>query len=270
MSIKLIAIDIDGTLVDPEFKITPEVKAAITEAREQGVKIVLCTGRPFPGVKRYIKELDLDQDEDYVITYNGSLVLSTATNEVLVSHTLDYSDFVRINELADKFNVHTHGIDNEAIYTANKDISIFTTRESFITTMPIRYRSLAELPEDKLFTKIMFIDQPELLDILIPAIPAQFHEDYVIVRSEPHFLEVLNKDAGKASALAELAALLNIDAENIMAIGDNENDLSMIEYAGVGVAMGNAVDKVKEAADFITKSNAESGVAHAIRTYLNK
>ena len=270
MSIKLIAIDIAGTLVDKEFKITPEVKAAITEAREQGVKIVLCTGRPFPGVKRYIKELDLDQDEDYVITYNGSLVLSTATNEVLVSHTLDYSDFVRINELADKFNVHTHGIDNEAIYTANKDISIFTTRESFITTMPIRYRSLAELPEDKLFTKIMFIDQPELLDILIPAIPAQFHEDYVIVRSEPHFLEVLNKDAGKASALAELAALLNIDAENIMAIGDNENDLSIIEYAGVGVAMGNAVDKVKEAADFITKSNAESGVAHAIRTYLNK
>ncbi|MPM26804.1 Sugar phosphatase YidA [bioreactor metagenome] len=92
----------------------------------------------------------------------------------------------------------------------------------------------------------------------------------MIVRSEPHFLEVLNKDAGKASALAELAALLNIDSENIMAIGDNENDLSMIEYAGVGVAMGNAVDKVKEAADFITKSNAESGVAHAIRTYLNK
>ncbi len=125
MSIKLIAIDIDGTLVDKEFKITPEVKAAITEAREQGVKIVLCTGRPFPGVKRYIKELDLDQDEDYVITYNGSLVLSTATNEVLVSHTLDYSDFVRINELADKFNVHTHGIDSEAIYTANKDISAY-------------------------------------------------------------------------------------------------------------------------------------------------
>lgn len=90
MSIKLIAIDIDGTLVDKEFKITPEVKAAITEAREQGVKIVLCTGRPLPGVKRYIKELELDQDEDYVITYNGSLVLSTATNEVLVSHTLDY------------------------------------------------------------------------------------------------------------------------------------------------------------------------------------
>ncbi|MFZ2918756.1 MAG: HAD-IIB family hydrolase, partial [Trichococcus flocculiformis] len=82
MSIKLIAIDIDGTLVDKEFKITPEVKAAITEAREQGVKIVLCTGRPLPGVKRYIKELELDQDEDYVITYNGSLVLSTATNEV--------------------------------------------------------------------------------------------------------------------------------------------------------------------------------------------
>jgi len=268
MNIELIAIDIDGTLVDPEFKITPEVKAAITEARKKGVKIVLCTGRPLPGVQRYIKELELDKDDDFVITYNGSLVLSTATNEVLVSHTLDYSDFIKINALADQFNVHTHGIDNEAIYTANKDISIFTTRESFITTMPIRYRSLAELPEDKLFTKIMFIDEPELLEQLIPAIPAQFHEDYVIVRSEPHFLEVLNKDAGKASALVELAALLKIDSKNIMAIGDNENDLSMIQYAGVGVAMGNAVDKVKAAADFVTKSNAESGVAFAIRAYI--
>ena len=116
MAIKLIAIDIDGTLLNSKREITPRVKAALNAASAQGVYVVLCTGRPYPGVEGLLQELDLVNDHDYVVTYNGTLVQQTGSKKALVRFSMTHDDLERVNDYATKYNVHYHAIDEEASY----------------------------------------------------------------------------------------------------------------------------------------------------------
>lgn len=270
MSIKLVAIDIDGTLVTDNKEVTPAVKSAISAAKAQGVHIVLCTGRPLPGVHRYLDELELNDNDDYVITYNGSLVQESLSGKKISSHTLSYEDFLEIETMSRRLNVHLHTITDEAIYTANRDISYYTVNEAFWVKMPLRYRTVQEMTPELNIIKMMYIDEPDYLTEVINRIPADFAKKYTMVRSDTFYYEILNRDASKGAGLKALAAHLQLAPEEVMAIGDNENDLSMIEFAGTGVAMGNAVDTVKAAADIVAPSNEEDGVAHIIQEYVLK
>lgn len=111
---------------------------------------------------------------------------------------------------------------------------------------------------------MMYIDQPERLEKTIQAIPSEVKEKYMMVKSTDFFLEILHPDVSKGNAVKLLAKELGIPREEVMAIGDNGNDVSMLEFAGCGVAMGNAIDDVKAVADVVTKSNNEAGVAHVL------
>lgn len=117
------------------------------------------------------------------------------------------------------------------------------------------------------YPKIMMIDDPEVLDVAIAKIPAEVHERYTILKSAPFYLEMLDRRVDKGAGVQALAETLGIDREEVMAIGDQENDIAMLEYAGIGVAMGNAIDSVKNVAQVVTKTNEEHGVAVAIRQY---
>ena len=268
MSIKLIAIDIDGTLINNRHQITDEVKQALQKARAQGVKVVLCTGRPLPGVLNYLNELELFSGEDYVISYNGSLVQNTTTKEIISQYGLTLADYNDLEYLSRKIGVHLHATTEDSMYTANRDISPHTVRESYLVNMPIKYRTPEEMHSDLNIIKIMMIDDEEILDAGIKQIPKEYFERYSIVKSSPYFLEILNKNVNKGLALENLANFLNLSADEVMAIGDNENDLPMILYAGIGVAMGNATENVKKHADVITSSNEENGVAQAVQQYV--
>lgn len=268
MSIKLVAIDIDGTLLDSNRKISPKVKETLQRANESGIYIVLCTGRPLPGVKEQLAELELYGPNDYVITYNGSLVQATKSNEIISQYTLSYDDFLEIELAARKAGVHLHTIDDRAIYTANRDIGKYTVHEAFLVDMPLKYRAVDEMTPDMSIIKMMMIDEPDVLDRAIAQLPQSFTEKFTTVKSTEFYYEILNKEASKGHALAKLAEHLGVSQEETMAIGDNENDLSMIEYAGVGVAMGNATESVKRAADVLTTSNDEDGVAEALLKYM--
>lgn len=267
MSIKLIAIDIDGTLLTPERVISDRVKETIARAKENGIKVVLCTGRPLPGATEYLDALDLKNEGDYAITYNGALVQDTYTQEVLSHHTLNIEDFYAIEEMSRKIGVHYHATTESAMYTSNKDISDYTVRESMLTHMPIRYRSVEEMDPDISISKMMMIDDPVVLDNGVAQLPQEFLNTYTVLRSEPFYLEILNPSASKGKALKKLTELLGFTDEEVMAIGDNENDLDMIVYAGMGVAMGNAVPKVKEHAVYVTDTNANDGVASVIEKF---
>ena len=268
MSIKLVAIDIDGTLLNEKREITADVKEAIAQAVAKGVAIVLCTGRPLPGVQEQLNELDLFQENDYVITYNGALVQQTKSGKIIARHGLTHEDYLEIEVMARRVGSHLHSIDDQAIYTSNRDISAYTIHEASLVHMPLKYRTPEEMTPDINLVKMMMIDEPDILDAAIARLPQTFREKYTTVKSAPYYFEVLNKEASKGAAVANLAQHLGIDQDEIMAIGDNENDLSMIEYAGLGVAMGNAVPLVKEAANVDTKTNEEHGVAEAIKTYV--
>jgi Cof subfamily protein (haloacid dehalogenase superfamily) len=269
MSIKLVAIDIDGTLVTDEKKITPEVFEAIQEAKRQGVKIVICTGRPLPGVKGYLNELNLMDKGDYVIVFNGGLVQETSTGEEFVRYTMTHDDYLEIEMWSRKLGVHMHAITNDAIYTANRNIGEYTINEAFLVKMPVKYRTPEEM-SDKEIVKMMYIDAPEKLAQTIENVPLSMKENYTTVQSTPYYYEILNKRANKGAALLALAEKLGIDQSETMAIGDEANDLAMLEVAGLSVAMGNATESVKAACDVITETNNNSGVAVALRKWVLK
>ncbi|MBP1968577.1 Cof subfamily protein (haloacid dehalogenase superfamily) [Virgibacillus natechei] len=261
---KLVAIDIDGTLLNSRNEITKEVNDAIQAAKENGVSVVLCTGRPIFGINPFIEELKLNNEADFAITFNGALVQNTYTEEVVSQNNLTYQDLKALYELSKEIQSPMHYFDIKHMYNPNKTINLYTIYKAFANQIPIHYRPMNETPADIVIPKAMFVDEPERLDKIIETIPDSFKEKYMMIKSTPFYLEILHPIVSKGRAIKQLAEKLSIKREEIISIGDGENDLSMIEYAGCGVAMNNATPSVKEAADFQTLSNDENGVAYAI------
>ncbi|HGR8673143.1 TPA: HAD-IIB family hydrolase [Streptococcus pneumoniae] len=153
------------------------------------------------------------------------------------------------------------------IATANRNIGTYTVHESTLVSMPIFYRTPEEMA-GKEIVKCMFIDEPEILDAAIEKIPAEFYEHYSINKSAPFYLELLKKNVDKGSAITHLAEKLGLTKDETMAIGDEENDRAMLEVVGNPVVMENGNPEIKKIAKYTTKTNDESGVAHAIRTWV--
>lgn len=267
MSIKLVAIDLDGTLLNDNKQLTEENIAAINAASKMGVNIVLCTGRPITGIQRYLAQLELQNEKEYAITYNGGLA-QTINGEILIKHTLSFQDYLAAEAFSRQVGVHFHVDGKNHIYTANKNISQYTVGESFLVEMGLRYRSVEEMNPDLEMPKVMFIDDPKVLSKALDQIFNRFQDEFSVVQSEPYFIELMPKNVSKGNAVKELAERLHLSLDQVMAIGDQGNDLSMIKTAGIGVAMENGIDEVKKNAQFITANNNESGVAKAIRKFV--
>lgn len=269
MSIKLVAVDIDGTLLNNQRQITPEVFEAIQDAKQAGVKVVIATGRPIAGVKQILSELKLDEPDNYVVTFNGGLVQDTATGAEIIKETLTYDNYLEIEYISRTLGVHMHAITKDGIYTANRNIGKYTVHESNLVNMDIFYRTPEEMA-GKEIVKCMYIDEPEILDATIAKLPEHFYDKYTIVKSTPFYLEIVKKSVNKGAAILHLAEKLGLTLDQTMAIGDEENDRAMLEVVGNPVVMENGNPEVKKIAKYITKSNEESGVAHALREWVLK
>lgn len=268
MTIKLIALDMDGTVLDPQHNITPAVQSAIVEAAARGVKVVLTSGRPYIGMKKYIEQLGLNKAGQYCISYNGALVQSAQDGNTLLETSLGLADYQLFEQLARQLKVHFQGLTRHHLYTSNQDISAHTVHEVEMTGIPLRYRAIDDIPSDLHFMKLMMVDDPINLDRAIAAIPAELYHRYTLVKSSDHYLEILDKKANKGAAVQQLAAKLSIKADQVMAVGDHENDISMIIWAGYGVAMGNAIEKLRQQAEYQTSGNDQDGVAVAIKRFV--
>ncbi|ALV20957.1 MULTISPECIES: sugar-phosphatase [Carnobacterium] len=266
--IKLIAIDLDGTLLTKDRTISDENKSAIKKAKELGVKVVLCTGRPLLGMVHYLEELNLREIGDYGITYNGGLVQKTDTGEIVSQKTLTQVEVQELYRLSQAINVPCNFIDLEQIYEPpypkNRD-SLYPTVMNALPYVPVM---MDELAEDAAINKVVFCYEQQELDEAIDKIPEAFFEKYTIMKSRPILLEMMHKEVDKGKGIAILCDLLGIKADEVMALGDEANDHAMIEFAGLGVAMENATAEIKESAQFITKNNDEHGVAHAINKFV--
>jgi len=267
-TIDLIAIDMDGTLLDPAHRITPRVKQAISRAREQGVQVVLASGRPISGLAPFLRELEIGNDTDYCIACNGAVVQSVGSGQKVVEFPLSYDDFVFCEQVSRDLGVHFQALDGKRLYTTNCDISPYTVLDSHLSHVPLSYRRTEDIDPATVFVKLMLIDTPEILDAAIARLPSALTDRFAVLKSAPFFLEVFDHRAGKGPSLKRLAEHLGIAAENVMAIGDQENDLTMLQYAGTSVAMGNAIDAVKRTALHETTSNADDGVARAIERFV--
>ena len=269
---KLIALDIDGTLLNSERKITSKVYDSIQEAKLNGAKVVLSTGRPLPGVTPLLEDLNLTDEGDYVICFNGAVVQEVKSKKVISNIEMNHNDFKSIyNEICKQHNSNIHINTPTNLVTPQDQPGKYTLLEAELNKIDIQY-----IPENKIddsikFCKVMIVDEPEKLEEIMQNIPKKFHDKYTIVKSAPFFLEFLNKKANKGNALKSLCENINLPIEQSIAVGDEENDQHMIKYAGLGVAMGNARQSIKEISDYITDTNDNHGVAKVIDKFiLNK
>ncbi len=267
-TIQLVAIDMDGTLLDPAHKLTARAKQAIAQARALGVHIVLTSGRPVSGLAPFLQELGITGNDDYCIACNGGLVQRIGTRETVVEFPLSFDDFVYCEQVSRQLGVHFQALDGHRLYTTNQDISRYTVIDSHLSHVPLSYRRVQDMDPSMSFIKLMMIDEPDVLDAAITRLPAELTERFAVLKSAPFFLEVFDHRAGKGPSLQRLAEHLGIDRANVMAIGDQENDLTMLQFAGTSVAMGNAIDAVKAVARFETTPNTDEGVARAIERFV--
>lgn len=272
MKIKLIVIDIDGTLLDSNGSISIENKLAIKKAQEKNVQIVLCTGRPIRSAQYLLAELDLLDKDDLIITSNGGLIQQAKTGKILNEVTFNREESLDIYRLGQKLKMPITFIDLDYVYEPEYPVgfeSVYTgSKASEGRGLEFIDIDIDNLSESFEVHQIIMSRPEEELEAIIPKIPSSYYEKYNIYKSLPFILEFLPKKVDKGYSMHIIAEKLGLKSEQIMGIGDQENDLSLVENAGLGVAMGNAIEEVKMAADYITKSNDCHGVAHAIQKFI--
>lgn len=263
---KLVAIDMDGTLLKEDKTVSNITKKAIERAQKKGVKVVLASGRPIEGIYRYLDELKLVSEDDFVLSFNGSIIQNTKTKEVICKNVLKGSDLLYLYNISKKVGVNVHAF--SAVGCITPKMSKYTEVEGTINGIDIKIVDFNNIDSSEDLYKVMMIDEPDILEKAIKDIPEGVYDKYTVLRSTPYFLEFLNKNSNKGEGVKALANYLGIRKEEVICIGDAGNDLHMIEFAGLGVAMGNAFEEVKKAADYITSTNEDDGVAEVIEKFI--
>lgn len=266
--IKLVAIDLDGTLLNSKKEISTRNKEALAKAKAAGVKIVICTGRPLAAIGRYLDDLNLRDTGDYSITFNGGLVQKNDTGEIIEKASMPLENVHDLYELAKELNVPLDILSDGLVLqlpTTQEYKSLYSQLNKLLT---FESYELGQLAADRIYNKAVIAVEQTYLDEQMKKIPRSFYDRYEIIKTRSNLLEFMPKGITKAYGISLLARDLGIKQEEIMTIGDEENDLPMIEYAGLGVAMENAVPRVKDLSDVITDTNDNYGVAQAVEKFV--
>ena len=266
----IIALDLDGTLTNSEKNITPRTFDALMKAQREGVRLVLASGRPTFGIAALANQLQLADYGGYVLSYNGGRIIDWCEKTVIFSQVVDQKLVPILYDFAEKAQLPIVTYLPEAIL-ASKNEGEYLAEEARINGMPIVVAQ--NFVEEAMqieggSTKFLIPGEPELLIQLESEMKAALSAQMEVFRSAPFFLELPPKGIDKAQSLQRLLTHLGLERESLMAFGDGFNDLSMIQFAGQGVAMANAVEEVKSIADFVTTSNEEDGIAHALEQLL--
>ena len=269
MQYEMIVLDLDGTLTNRDKIITPRTKADLIEAMERGKKVVPASGRPTYGVMPLARELRLADYGGYILSYNGGVIMDCRAEGMVFARMLPKGSNHPITELALQNRVDFLTYDGEVILTSNEENPYAKIESS------INHLRLHQLEIDEFFAKVdfpvpkfLFVDDGDYLASVEPKVKAALGRDFSVYRSEPYFLEILPQGVDKAQSLERLLEVTGLKREQMIACGDGYNDLTMIRFAGLGVAMENAVLPVRKAADYITASNNEDGVGLVVEKFM--
>lgn len=265
---KLICCDLDGTLFDKNKNITDENIKEIKSLYPLGIHFVVASGRPLSGVLKVNETLGLNHKDDTTICYNGAIILDNTTKKILFKKMIKGSDVKKLYKESLRLKTDFHFFDEAGnLYTPKKNE--YTAVEEKINHLEAKVIDISTIDDNALFIKAMMVSDEKTLDNAMSLISNEFN--YLnMVRSSKIFLEFLNKEASKGNALLFLKDYYHLDSNMTMAIGDADNDKSMLISAKMGVAMKNSFCGLEKYADFITKSNEESGVAYAIKELVKK
>lgn len=264
MKYKLLVLDVDGTLLNNEREISKRTLAALLKVQQMGIRIVLASGRPTYGLMPLAKTLELGNYGGFILSYNGCQIINAQNGEILFKRRINPEMLPYLEKKARK--------NGFAIFTYNDDTIITDNPENEHIRSEARLNNLEIIKEVEFSTAIDFApckcmlvsDDEEALIGLEQHWKRRLNGALDVFRSEPYFLEVLPCGIDKANSLGALLEQLDVKREEVIAIGDGVCDVTMLQLAGMGVAMGHAQDSVKACADHVTASNEEDGVALAV------
>jgi len=261
MNYKLIAIDLDGTLLRDNHTISEYSINVLRQIDELGIIIIIATGRSYSSASVKIKDLNLDRP---VICFNGSMVRNGKTHQVIEHSTLSTKDSRELIKVSRETGIHFHGfLDEEFLYEVEGEGSRLYREVSGLTGKLIKFDEYKELP----LTKGMFVAENSILLDLEKKLKAKFGKDLYITLSKPTFLEVMNPSASKANALERLINSLNIKRDEVLAFGDGPNDEELLKFAGRGIVMKNGHQSLKDKYEVLNYTNQEDGVAKFLQEY---
>lgn len=264
--IKLLALDLDDTLLDKEHRISPENRTALLAAEERGVHVVLASGRTPKAMIPYARELGMDRREGLLIAYNGASIRDCATLKeewgIRLDRTVCSDLFAWCAE--EGIPIQTY-VDDAILVNIDNE---YSQLDSKLTSMPNVVVDQTEFAREER-VKCLIPGDPALIQDILPRIREAFRGRATFFTSKPYFLEVMPPGADKGIALARLADLHGYQRDEVMAMGDAMNDFGMVEWAGAGIAMANGRDELKAVAAWVTtRTNHESGVAEAVKRFI--
>ncbi|MBC1969947.1 Cof-type HAD-IIB family hydrolase [Listeria marthii] len=277
MTTQAIILDIDGTLLNDDKKISTETKKALITAQQNGVKLILASGRPTTGMHLYAEQLEMEKYHGLLVSYNGAKVVDCQTKEELFNQALTVAEGKAVLEHMKNFEVKVM-IDKDDYMYVNDVFDCYVPYKGEEINI-IQYESrggnfkLCEKDDlaaflDYRISKILTAGDPSYMQGNYQAMMAPFKDSLNCVFTADFYFEFTAQGIDKAKALDTVLTPMGISPENIIAFGDGHNDITMVEYAGTGIAMSNAVPELKAAASSITLSNNEDGIAHVLNSLI--
>ena len=267
-------MDVDGTMTNKQKQITPKTKEALMKAQDNGARLVLASGRPTTGLMDLAKELEMDKRHGLFVSFNGSKVVDCQTMEVLFDQTMSVADGQAVLEHMKKFDVRPMIDKGEYMYVNDvyncmigADINIIKYESRGGKFKLCEIDDLAAFADYPL-NKILTAGEPAYLKENYEAMMEPFKDTLSCMFTAPVYFEFTAKGIDKAKALDTVLIPMGYTKEEMIAFGDGQNDASMVEYAGIGVAMANAVQELKDIANEVTLSNEEDGIAATLYKYM--
>lgn len=264
MPYRLIAMDLDDTLLRDDLTISDATRRAMEEAIARGVHLTVATGRMFDSAQKIARQIGLNVP---IVTYQGSLIKNLLDEDILYERSVSAATAAQIYDYCLAHKLHLQSYIDDKLYVAEQNDKIIAyAKQSDIpyTVEPDFAKVIAHGKQ----TKLLIIDDPDRLDAMMPELRKLLGPDVHLTKSKAHYLEFLHREGTKGHALRFLAAHYGIPMEETIAVGDAMNDHEMIEAAGLGIAMANAVPALKEIAGYITLGNNEDGVKHVIDKFV--
>ncbi len=269
MDYQILALDLDGTLTNSKKEISAPTLEALIDIQKRGKKVVLASGRPTQGILPLAKLLCLDTYGGYILSFNGGRIIDCRLGQVIYNKTLPDDVASPLFRIIRKYP----GLDilayEEECLLCSSGPNPYSELESFINHMPIRKAEDFPAQVPKKPNKFLVTGEPELISKAKTEVTDYFRSYLYIYCSDPFFLEIMPPRIDKAHSLLRLLTSIGLSVDQMICCGDGYNDLTMIETAGLGVAMANAQPLVKERADYVTKSNDEDGVLHVIQQFMH-
>jgi hypothetical protein len=261
---KLVAFDVDGTLVGSSLSLRPRVLEAVAKMRARGVAGCLVTGRMYRSVLPYAREMRLDAP---IVCYQGAAIVDPTTDAVLFDSPLPNAQALDLVEYAHAERVHVQLYANDRFYCESLD-RFAELYASISGVEPMLVPSLKEAFAQSDSTKAVLVSDPQTIAKHLPRVKALLGGSAYVTRSIPNFLEVMNANVDKGKSLGIVAERLGVEMTDVMAIGDSWNDAPLLRAAGFGVAMGSAPDELKDLADAVVADVETDGVAEALERFV--